>query len=88
MLQVLSCKLPANEFIVEGVTIEPYVLLRRPDAAGTTTTADEIPEEGTGGSRYSLRFRWYRSVVNRGGALCWVRLSAVDRPFRRKWRDQ
>ena len=73
VLQVLSCKLPANEFIVEGVTIEPYVLLRRPDAAGTTITADEIPEEGTGGSRYSLRFRWYRSVVNRGGALCWVR---------------
>ena len=56
-LQVLSCKLPANEFIVEGVTIEPYVLLHRPDAAGPVT-ADEIPEEGTGNSRYSLRFRY------------------------------
>ena len=54
---MLSCKLPANEFIVEGVTIEPYVLLTRPDAAGPVT-ADEIPEEGTGNSRYSLRFRY------------------------------
>ena len=70
-LQVLSCKLPVSEFIVQGVTIEPYVLVRRPEAAGTTT-ADEVPEEGTGDSRHCLRFRWYRSVLNRGGAVCWV----------------
>ena len=70
-LQVLSCKLPTSEFIVQGVTVEPYVLVRRPEAAGTTT-ADEVPEEGTGDSRHCLRFRWYRSVLNRGGATCWV----------------
>ena len=50
--------------------MEPYVLCRRDNNA--TATADELPEEGTAGARFCLRFRWYRSIVQRSGALCWI----------------
>lgn len=54
------------------MTVEPYVVCRRADAT-TTCSAEDVPEEGSDSqSRFSLRFRWYRSVVNRGGAVCWV----------------
>ena len=57
---------------MQGVTVEPYVVCRRADAT-TTCTAEDVPEEGLDSqSRFALRFRWYRSVVNRGGAVCWV----------------
>ena len=70
-LQVVSARLP-SEAIVQGVTVEPYVVCRRADAT-TTCTAEDVPEEGLDSqSRFALRFRWYRSVVNRGGAVCWV----------------
>lgn len=70
-LQVVSARLP-SEAIVQGVTVEPYVVCRRADATNTCT-AEDVPEEGLDSqSRFALRFRWYRSVVNRGGAVCWV----------------
>ena len=37
-----------------------------------TATAEDLPEEGQGGARFCLRFRWYRSVVQRSGANCWI----------------
>ena len=70
-LTILTAKLPSGETPVCGVTLEPYVTFRRGDAL-QPHTADEVPEEGLGDPRYSLRFRWYRSVLNRGGAVCWV----------------
>ena len=71
-LQVVSARLPSGDTIVQGVTVEPYVVVRRADATNTCT-AEDVPEEGSDSqSRFALRFRWYRSVVNRGGAVCWV----------------
>ena len=29
-------------------------------------------QEGQAGARFCLRFRWYRSVVQRSGANCWI----------------
>ncbi len=49
--------------------LEPYVLVRKAD---NTTASTDIPEEGSSDTRFSLRSRWYRSVVNRVGAVCWV----------------
>ncbi len=72
-LQIQSSSFPGglSSTIVQNVTVEPYVVVRRADSTATCS-AEDVPEEGTGDSRYSLRFRWYRSVVNRGGSVCWV----------------
>mmetsp|Transcript_13036 Transcript_13036/g.39493 ORF Transcript_13036/g.39493 Transcript_13036/m.39493 type:complete len:591 (+) Transcript_13036:158-1930(+) len=72
-LQIQSASFPGGpgSTIVQNVTVEPYVVVRRADSAATCS-AEDVPEEGTGDSRYSLRFRWYRSVVNRGGSVCWI----------------
>eukprot|EP00884_Botryococcus_braunii_P017342 jgi/Botrbrau1/4291/Bobra.0390s0031.1 len=70
-LSIVQAKLIAGETPVCGVSIRPYILLRRGSDA-TQFTSDEIPEEGTSDSRWSLRIIWYRSVLNRGGACCWV----------------
>jgi hypothetical protein len=72
-LQIQSASFPGGpgSTIVQGVTVEPYVVVRRGDSTATCS-AEDVPEDGTGDSRYSLRFRWYRSVVNRGGSVCWV----------------
>lgn len=53
-----------------GVTLEPYVLIKRGE---TTVTADDIPGEGEGGvgQLHFLRSRWFRSSI-RGGAVCSV----------------
>ena len=66
---VLSVKLPAGEYPVCGVALEPYVQCRRENQAAAP---EEVPEEGQAGARYALRFRWYRSVVQRSGANCWI----------------
>lgn len=70
-LTLVSCKIPAADTPVVGVTLDPYVLVRRADS-GTTATAEEVPEEGHSDARFSLRFRWYRSQINRSGLVCWV----------------
>ena len=69
-LTIISSRVPSGDTPVCGVPLEPYVLCRRDNNA--TATADELPEEGTAGARFCLRFRWYRSVVQRSGALCWI----------------
>ncbi len=55
-LTLVSCKIPAADTPVVGVTLDPYVLVRRADS-GTTATAEEVPEEGHSDARFSLRFR-------------------------------
>lgn len=67
-LTINSARIPSGETPVQGVPLEPYVLVRRAD--NSSCNAEEVPEEGSGDARFSLRFRWYRSVVNRGGAVC------------------
>ncbi len=67
-LTINSARIPSGETPVQGVPLEPYVLVRRSD--NSSCNAEEVPEEGSGDARFSLRFRWYRSVVNRGGAVC------------------
>lgn len=61
-LTLVSCKIPAAETPVVGVTLDPYVLVRRGDS-GVTATAEEVPEEGHSDARFSLRFR-YRTVFD------------------------
>jgi hypothetical protein len=53
MLAIVSTRLSPDATC--GVTVEPYVQVRRADA--TTVSAEEVPEEGQSDSRYSLRFR-------------------------------
>lgn len=73
MLAVVSARLPSGEAPVSGVPLVPYVLVRRGDS--NALAGDDVPEEGTPAAadvRFSLRFRWYRSVLHRGSALCWI----------------
>ena len=53
---LLSSRIPSADTPVVGVTLEPYSLVKRTDT-NTTANAEDVPEEGTGESRYSLRFR-------------------------------
>lgn len=69
-LTITQARIPSSDAPICGVTLEPYVLIRRSD--GQSCNAEDCPEEGSGDARYSLRFRWYRSVVNRGGAVCFI----------------
>lgn len=74
MLSVASARLPTGDAPVCGVPLIPYVLIHRGDAPGAVA-GDEVPEEGSaaaGDTRFSLRFRWYRSIMHRGSALCWI----------------
>lgn len=66
---IVSAKLPTGDTPICGVTLEPYVLIKRGDS---TVTADEVPEEGSGEGLYQLKSRWYRSTIPRGGAVCSV----------------
>ena len=58
-----------REGVYCGVTLEPYVLIKRGD---TVISADEIPSEGAADGLYQLRSRWYRSSIPRGGAICGI----------------
>jgi hypothetical protein len=66
----MQFRLQTGETPVCGVTLKPFIAVKREN--NVTLTGDEVPEEGQGDSRFSLRVRWYRSVVNRGGAVCYV----------------
>lgn len=68
---IVSTRLPAGDTPVCGVTLEPYVLIRKADT-NSTVAADDSPEEGASDARYLLKSRWYRSVTSRGGAVCWI----------------
>lgn len=71
LMQVLSAKLPTGDGVFAGVTLEPYVLIRKGEA---TLTSDDLPEEGTQDApgQYQLRSRWFRCTIQRGGNLCCV----------------
>lgn len=66
LLTIHSCRIPGDA--VSGCVIEPYVIVRRPDQANLD--AKDCAEEGSGDARYCLRWRWYRSSLNKGGAVC------------------
>jgi hypothetical protein len=70
-LTIIQVRLTAGEEPVCGIALRPYIVLKR-NGDGVQLTGDDIPEEGTTSSRLSLRIIWYRSVVNKGGACCWV----------------
>lgn len=74
-LTITTARIPSGDSPVCGVTLEPYVVVRRGEQ---NVDAKDCAEEGSGDARFSLRFRWYRSTVNKGGAVCFfhqVRLS-------------
>lgn len=54
-----------------GVTIRPHILIRR-DGSASVEHWDDVPEEASSDARFCVRVVWYRSVVNRSGACCWV----------------
>eukprot|EP00798_Chlamydomonas_sp_ICE-L_P008980 gene8980-16116_t len=62
-----GCKLPTGDGVYCGVSVEPFVLVKRGEA---TVTANDVPEEGAPEGMYQLRARWYRSTIPRGGAIC------------------
>ena len=67
---VISLKLVGSEYPVAGVALDPWVQCRRDSSL--TATVEDFPEEGQAGARFCLRVRWYRSVVQRAGANCWI----------------
>ena len=66
-LTINTARIPSGDSPVCGVCLEPYVVVRRGDQ---NVDAKDCAEEGSGDARFSLRFRWYRSTVNKGGAVC------------------
>ena len=66
-LTINTARIPSGDSPVCGVCLEPYVVVRRGDQ---NIDAKDCAEEGSGDARFSLRFRWYRSTVNKGGAVC------------------
>lgn len=60
-------RLPTGDGVYCGVTVEPYVLVKRGEA---TVTSEDVPEEGASEGVYQLRNRWYRSTIPRGGSIC------------------
>ncbi len=68
-VHLVSVRLPTGDGVYHGVTLEPYVLVKRGEA---TLNAEDIPEEGSPEGQFQLRARWYRSTLPRGGAVCSV----------------
>lgn len=70
-LQPGSLRLPTADAVFCGVTLEPYVVVKRD---GTIQVSlEEVPDEGAEGpGNYQLRSRWYRSTIPRGGVVCSV----------------
>lgn len=64
--QVHSAKLPTGDTPICGVTLDPYVLVKRVE--GSVVSGDDVPQEGSDGV-YQLRSRWYRSTTPKGGSL-------------------
>ena len=73
-VHLLSARLQ-SETPVSGVPLEPYILCRRNDS--TTVSAEEVPQEGQTDGRFSIKSRWYRSVVTKGGQVRWERSAAA-----------
>lgn len=73
-LQVLSCRIPSGDNPHGGVTLEPYVVVKRQLESGglpTQVNAADLPEDNSD-SRFCIRSRWYRSVLSRGGSVCCI----------------
>lgn len=73
-LQVLSCRIPSGDNPHCGVTLEPYVVVKRSSDSGglpSQVNAADLPGEGTD-ARFYVRSRWYRSVLSRGGSVCCI----------------
>ena len=81
-LTITSARIPSGDAPICGVTLAPYVLVRRSD--GQSCNGEDCPEEGSGDARFALRFRWYRSVVNKGGAVCFIHQVCCYRSHARK----
>lgn len=65
-----SLRLPTYEGVFVGVSIDPYVVVKRSD--GIQVAQEDVPEDGSPDGTYQLRSRWYRSTITRGGAVCSV----------------
>lgn len=63
-------KLSTYEGVFCGVTLEPYIVVKRDNNA--VVAVEDIPDEGSAEGVYQLRSRWYRSTIPRGGAVCSV----------------
>ena len=68
-LNIQQCRLPTGEGVFCGVTLEPYVQVKRGEQI---VSIEDVPEEGSTDGVHQLRMRWYRSNLPRGGAVCSV----------------
>ncbi|GAX83499.1 hypothetical protein CEUSTIGMA_g10924.t1 [Chlamydomonas eustigma] len=68
IIQPHSLRLPTSEGVFCGVTLEPYVVIKREN--GVQLGLEDIPEDGSPEGTFQLRSRWYRSTIPRGGAVC------------------
>lgn len=69
VLQPFSLRLSTSEGVFCGVTLEPYLVVKRDNAQ---LALEDVPDEGSPEGIYQLRSRWYRSTLPRGGAVCSV----------------
>lgn len=66
---VHSVRLPTGDTPICGVTLEPYVLIKRGDV---NIPAEDLPDEGQSDGPLQLRSRWFRSTITQGKAYCSV----------------
>lgn len=65
-----SLRLWTSDGVFVGVTLEPYVLVKRENLP---VPLEDVPEEGSGSDgAWQLRSRWYRSTIPRAGVVCSV----------------
>lgn len=74
-----SLRLSTQEGVFCGVTLEPYLLVKREHLQVALEDVPTVPEDADGvegssdaGARWCLRSRWYRSTIPRGGVVCSV----------------
>jgi CCR4-NOT transcription complex subunit 6 len=64
-----SLRLSTSEGVFCGVTLEPYVIVKRDN---TPIALEDVPEEGSADGVFQLRPRWYRCTLPRPGSVCSV----------------
>lgn len=67
-----SLRLWTSDGVFAGVTLEPYVLVKKDNLP---VALEDVGEEGSapeGSSAWQLRSRWYRSTIPRAGVVCSV----------------
>lgn len=64
-----SLRLSTSDGVFCGVTLEPYVIVKRDN---TPIALEDVPEEGSPDGVFQLRPRWYRCTLPRPGSVCSV----------------